>query len=287
MTSHDSSRTGSLAEVPDEPLLLAVESSTRWLGVALLRGSTPIGACREEGPSSGAERVLPLIDALLTEHGISIPEIVAFAVSAGPGSFTGLRVGIATVKGLAFGRGAVVAPVSTLDALLHGAACDDGIVVAALDAHRGELYACARRFTPGREPEELVAPQVIEPAALGRRLAASSSPAALEGGAASSPTALAGGVASSRAAPPSDTRLTWMGDIPEAVEALELPYVPRPPPGEMNGAPDPVWIGQLGALRITAGEGVPPDRIAPWYLRRAEAEVRRTGRAYEDRQNDV
>ncbi len=251
-----------------DPLLLALESSTRWISVALLRGEACLAAHREHGKAGGAERLLPLVHELLEEADVAVAEVESYAVSAGPGSFTGLRVAVATAKGLAFGQGAVVAPVSTLDALIHGAACRDGIAVGALDAHRGELYACARRFRGGAVAEEVMPARVVLPEEL---------QALLEQAVSRDPI----------------REIRWLGDAPEAAEGLG-PRIARvrggaevrvlPPP---EGAPHAVWIGELGLARLRAGEGVSPERIAPWYLRRAEAEVRRTGEAFEEPQNDV
>lgn len=237
------------------PLLLAVESSTDWLGVALLEGETPLETRREHHPGPGSERLLPLIDELLDAASLSLDAVAGFAVASGPGSFTGLRVGVATVKGLAFGAGRNVAAVSTLDALAHAAQLDDGIVVAALDARRGELYASATQFRPGVAPRALVSACVLTPEELAIRLS----------GAAGS-------------------LLVWVGDAPGAASDLGLPVEIREPP---EGAPDPVWIGRLGARILAAGEGIAPEALAPWYLRRAEAEVRRIGQAFEPDQNGV
>ena len=90
-----------------------------------------------------AESLLPAVEDLLRAAGCELAAIEAFALSIGPGSFTGLRVGIATVKGLAFGTPRPVAPVSTLAALAVGAGRADVPVVPMLDARRGEVYAAA------------------------------------------------------------------------------------------------------------------------------------------------
>ena len=70
---------------------------------------------------TGAESLLPGVDAVLRRAAATLQDVEAFAVSIGPGSFTGLRVGVATAKGLCFGSGRPVAPVSTLAAVCAGA----------------------------------------------------------------------------------------------------------------------------------------------------------------------
>ncbi len=230
------------------PLVLAIESSTQWLGVALLHGETLLERRREHHRGPGSERLLPLLDELLSAAGRSLDEIGAYAVSAGPGSFTGLRVGIATVKGLAFGGEAQIAAVPTLEALTHAAAVADGVVVAALDARRGELYASAARFRPGASATPMLEACVVEPRELDRRLP--------------------------------EGPVVWVGDAPGAAEVLRRPVEVREPP---RGAPDPEWVGRLGARILAAGGGIRPEALVPRYLRRAEAEAKRTGEAFEPR----
>ena len=132
--------------------LLAIECATRSASVALLLDGALAGEriCHDRG--NHAETLLGLLDDLLGDTRVSLEEIDGFAVSIGPGSFTSLRVGLATVKGLAFGSDAPVAPISTLAALAWqagGAAKSD--VAAALDARRGELYGAVFRCGGGAD----------------------------------------------------------------------------------------------------------------------------------------
>ena len=88
-----------------------------------------------------AETILPLIQALLGRNGVSLQDIAGFALSNGPGSFTGLRIGLSTVKGLAYGSNLSIVGVSTL--LAHAARVSDydGLICALLDARKNEVYA--------------------------------------------------------------------------------------------------------------------------------------------------
>ncbi|HXV37812.1 MAG TPA: tRNA (adenosine(37)-N6)-threonylcarbamoyltransferase complex dimerization subunit type 1 TsaB, partial [Myxococcota bacterium] len=124
------------------PLLLALETATAEASVALLRGGELVDEVAA-APGPAAATLLPAIDRLLERSGVALAAIDAFAVSVGPGSFTSLRVGIATVKGLAFGAAQPVVPVSTLAALALAAGPTHESVVPLLDARRGELYAAA------------------------------------------------------------------------------------------------------------------------------------------------
>ncbi|HEY7318251.1 MAG TPA: tRNA (adenosine(37)-N6)-threonylcarbamoyltransferase complex dimerization subunit type 1 TsaB [Candidatus Binatia bacterium] len=96
---------------------------------------------KRSGKNNHAETILPLIQALLEGNGVSLEEITGFALSNGPGSFTGLRIGLSTVKGLAYGSNLSIVGVSTL--LAHAARVTnyDGLICALLDARKNEVYA--------------------------------------------------------------------------------------------------------------------------------------------------
>jgi tRNA threonylcarbamoyl adenosine modification protein YeaZ len=101
------------------PVTLAIESAVRGGSIALLSGETEIGSlCGEDGISR-AEDLLPNIRSLLAGSGLAINEIDRIAVSLGPGSYTGIRIGIATAMGLARSTGAEVKGVPVLEALTH------------------------------------------------------------------------------------------------------------------------------------------------------------------------
>lgn len=124
-------------------LLLAIECATSVASVALVRDAELLGEERASETRQHAQTLLPQVDRVLRGAGVELAEIAGFAVSVGPGLFTSLRVGISTVKGLAFGRSVPVAPVSTLAALALPAAAEaeEGARIAALlDARREQLY---------------------------------------------------------------------------------------------------------------------------------------------------
>ena len=98
-------------------LLLALETATSSMSVALLRGEEVVALERQPVARAAAEGLLPAVDALLRGAGAGLADVAAIAVSIGPGSFTSLRVGIATAKGLAFGTGRGAVAVPTLAAL--------------------------------------------------------------------------------------------------------------------------------------------------------------------------
>ena len=126
-----------------------------------------------EGQSRGdhAARLLVLVEGLLAEAGTGWDEVGRIAVGAGPGGFTGLRIGIATARALAQATGVPLVPVSSLAALAAGSGDPDGTVAAVLDARRGEVYA---GVYAGRR--ELMAPAALPPVELAERLLALDAP---------------------------------------------------------------------------------------------------------------
>lgn len=133
-------------------LVFALDSSGKTASVCLLKNGTVLyEECLDKGLTH-SETLLPLVQKALQETGLKPSGISLWAVSAGPGSFTGLRIGMALVKGLAFANSAKVAGVSTLKALAVASGLT-GTVIPALDARRGEVYWGA--FHMGKTLERL------------------------------------------------------------------------------------------------------------------------------------
>lgn len=124
-----------------DPLLLSLDSSTPCGSVALTRGSTVLAEISLNVPKvSHSDYLLRYAEFLLSEAGFQIRDIDALAVVVGPGSFTGLRVGIATIQGLALALGLRVYPVSSLQALAFANGQSPLPVCALLDARKKEVY---------------------------------------------------------------------------------------------------------------------------------------------------
>ena len=115
---------------------------TQAAGVALLQGDRLLYEVYLDGGMTHSETLMPMIDSCLKMCGLTCADIDLYAVNAGPGSFTGLRIGLAAVKGLAFPRETLCAPVSTLEALA-AAHTGEGTVLCALDARRAQVYSAA------------------------------------------------------------------------------------------------------------------------------------------------
>lgn len=133
-------------------LILAADTSLPILSAALVRDGLLIGALALEGRGSRNEKLLPAIDNLLAENAIDRASIDLFAVTRGPGSFTGVRIGLATMQGLALALRRPVCAMSTHEAIAFG---ESGRVAVVDDAGRNELYASV--FQDG---EEIVAPHL-------------------------------------------------------------------------------------------------------------------------------
>lgn len=124
--------------------ILALDSSTAACSVAILCGDKLSEDFVVE-PQGHARRLLPAVDRLLAETGISLKQVDAVALTVGPGSFTGLRIGLGTVQGIAYGADLPVVPVSTLEVMAATAirqfSLDPGtVVIPSLDARMGEVY---------------------------------------------------------------------------------------------------------------------------------------------------
>lgn len=122
-------------------MLLAVETTAAVATVALLRDGVLIAEREADSSKKHAETLLPLIDAILEENDVTITEIDVFAVDVGPGSFTGVRIGVSLVNALAFATGKQVIPVDSLETLALSAGETSHPVAAMIDARNGNAYA--------------------------------------------------------------------------------------------------------------------------------------------------
>jgi tRNA threonylcarbamoyladenosine biosynthesis protein TsaB len=134
--------------------IIAIDTTTPSGSVALLENERVLGEIGIESASTHSTRLLLSVDFLLKKQGLSIGDIDGFAVTPGPGSFTGLRIGLSTVKAFSFATGKPVARVSSLLALAYkhidGA---EGLIGPMLDAKKGEIYAALYSRNGGRLKE--------------------------------------------------------------------------------------------------------------------------------------
>jgi tRNA threonylcarbamoyladenosine biosynthesis protein TsaB len=151
------------------PLILSLDTSTQCSSVALTTGTRKNGkvvaALSLTGKITHSRRLLSAIDWIMKESEISWHDICAIGVSLGPGSFTGLRIGMATVKGLAAAAGKVLLGVSTLDSL--AAKCvTNSLICSVLDARKKEVYAAFYRCNNQGLTDRISEPVVLTPARL-------------------------------------------------------------------------------------------------------------------------
>ena len=182
-----------------------------------------------------------LVERALADAGLTIRDVEGVAVSIGPGSFTGLRIGLGLAKGIAFAGGLPVAPVPTLEALAHAAAGRPGqTVCAALDARKGEVYAAVFHVDAHGSLERIAPDAALSPA----RLAA-----ALPAGA------------------------VLIGDAIDAYHEAWPATLERR--AFATHHPRGGIVARMGGLRLAAGSAADIGTLEPVYVRPPEAELAR------------
>ena len=140
--------------------ILNIETATKNCSVALAKEGKTI-LCKEiaEEGYSHAERLHVFIEEIFKESGITFQDISAIAVSQGPGSYTGLRIGVSAAKGLCFALDIPLIAVDTLQVLASQAKVSNGLIIPMLDARRMEVYSAI--FTPNYENKRAVQAEII------------------------------------------------------------------------------------------------------------------------------
>lgn len=223
-------------------MLLALDTSAERGSLALFDGERLIGETWLDAGERHAASLLVSLDRLLAEHGCALARIDRIALSIGPGSFTGLRIGLASALGLTFGTDRLLVPVPTLAALATQAGVGARAIAPILDARRGEVYAGLYRADGHALGEDSCG-------SLGDFL--TSLPVA-------GPIAFLGG---------------GVGPHREAITAslgVRAEFLP-----DAAGCLRASSVGRLGARLDAAGRSLAPERVELRYLRRAEAEARR------------
>ena len=141
-------------------LILGIESSAKSASAALRRDGAPVAQSFLLSGLTHSSTLLPMAEDLLKNAGLTIADVDAVAVAHGPGSFTGVRIGVATAKGLCWGADKPAVGVSTLEAMAWNAECAPAghVVCCAMDARRNQVYnalftfenGAPRRLTPDR-----------------------------------------------------------------------------------------------------------------------------------------
>ena len=129
--------------------ILAFETSAKAASVALLQDGALLGEYMQNSGQTHSRTIMQMAQNLLENCDLTAKDVDAVACAAGPGSFTGVRIGLAAAKGFAWGREIPLVGVSTLEAMAKNAAFADGVYCAAMDARRNQVYTALFRMENG------------------------------------------------------------------------------------------------------------------------------------------
>ena len=158
-----SSDTFSLEDLGFKMKVLGIDTSTSCGSVGLIDNGEVIADYLLNISITHSERLLGAIEFVLKEAHCNMESLEGWAISLGPGSFTGLRIGVSTIKGLAFATGKPVAGVSTLDVLASEIATTPYLICPILDARKQEVYTAFYRYEKGNTLKRLSPHQAIRP----------------------------------------------------------------------------------------------------------------------------
>ena len=125
--------------------MLAIDTSTDYLSLAVMRDERIIARFHRRSHMRHSSLLVPMIDKILKKAKVKLKDIDCFCISIGPGSFTGLRIGVVTLKGLAYALDKPIVTVPTLDAIAMNAKSFKGIICPVLDARKNKVYASLYR----------------------------------------------------------------------------------------------------------------------------------------------
>ena len=236
-------------------ILVALETATRHGSVALVEGERTV----ERDVDLRGEGVVAGLWQLLGEQGVSPRKLDAVAVSVGPGSFTGVRIGVAAAQGICLATGADAVAVGTLEGLAWcGSTSDWGLegtlLLPSVDAGRNEVYAALYRAGPaGTPPERLWGPETVSAERLAHQMSS---------GFASRGWGKEGVLVGSGA--------EALADLFPEESGWFCPSV--------LGRARAAAVARAGLLRLERGDGHLPEELEPVYLRKSDAEIHREKR---------
>lgn len=222
--------------------VLAVETATSWQSVAILDESRVLAQQDQDASGAHGTLLLPAIDRLLVKTGLRLNDLDGLACSAGPGSFTGIRVGLATCLGLRAATGLPLVLVPTLEALAWGVNSSLLPCCPIVTSRRGELYWAVFRRTGDDQLQRLMMECVGPPAALAQSLR-------------------------------EHTLVFGEGwSVMEAEIRAALPGSVTVSVGPLDVKPSAAHVAVLGMQRLHRGE-IAWNPVEPLYVQRAEAEI--------------
>jgi tRNA threonylcarbamoyladenosine biosynthesis protein TsaB len=228
----------------DDMLILALDTTTGSGSVALLDATRFLGEINAESSGSYSARLLRAVDFLLRANSLKIEDMDGFAVAAGPGSFTGIRIGLSTIKAFAFALGKQVAPVSTLFALASKLKDSPSHLISPLvDAKKGEIYT-ALFESRGQSLEEVIPQGAYAPDRFFSLL-------------------------------PAHRNITFIGNGVEVYRQKILAYLKDKARFSSRSLFIAYEVGVLGREILKQGRGVTGEKLQPIYFRKSQAEERK------------
>lgn len=221
--------------------ILALSTSTPRGSAVVIADGEILGTGGYVDLQGHAERIFEAIDAALAAAGLDRGALAAVACDQGPGSFTGVRVGVASAKGIALGLGVPLAGVVSLEAMAAAAFSEraanaEDVVLAAIDAKKDEVFLAAYALVDG--VVRALAPPRCAPRA-----------------------------AASLAIPGETRRIVIIGEVVASIEPAP-PGLVRAPALDL---PDAAWVGRLAAARFASGADGDPALLEPLYVRPPDA----------------
>ncbi len=223
--------------------ILGIDTSTSCGSIGLTDDDSVIADYLLDLPVTHSEKLLDSVKCLLKQGGVSIEDLGGWALSLGPGSFTGLRIGVSTIKGLAFATQKPVAGIPTLDVLASNISPTPDLICPILDARKGEVYAAFYRYENGGSLKRLSPYQAISPEHLAEKIAEKT-------------IFLGSGVK------------TYGKYLDDALKDLAVFA-----PGPLN-LPRGATVAKLGIERIQKNQVLDLSTFTPIYVRASEAEIK-------------
>jgi tRNA threonylcarbamoyladenosine biosynthesis protein TsaB len=237
--------------------ILAIETSTLLGGVAVADDSSGlIAEVRLNVKSTHSERLMTEIDHVMKRSGLQVSDIDAFAVSIGPGSFTGLRIGVSTVKGFSYATGRPIVTVPTLEAFAWNFPFSRYPVCTLLDARKKEVYAALFRWVNG-DFDRLIGETSTKVDMLLEKIKAGEGK---DDGRFFEKIIFAG-----------EGALLYGKEITDVLGGRAI----FAPPDKM--VPSPSAIASVGLRKVLREEFSEPVSLVPLYVRRSEAEIKWNG----------
>lgn len=231
-----------MAEGDEDLKILCADTSTNNCSIAVITENAMLGEMDINFDLQHSVLLMPMIEELMEKLKMSPADIDALCVSRGPGSFTGLRIGMAALKGMALALGKPMYSATSLETLAYGAFGAKGIICPLLDALRGAYYSAFYRFEEGKLVT-LMSPEVLTPDEIRERLRKF------------------------------DEDVLFMGELKDkdldTLRSSGLRAVKAPPVMDIPRASN---LGYCILERIIHGDSENPDELVPLYIRKSQAE---------------